>query len=73
MAITKDTELYYCEHMQKALQENPLAKAYTMIHAGESVRFIMCRLCSTVALGTIIGERIKEGINPEITERHDFV
>jgi hypothetical protein len=73
VTITENTQIYFCEHMQKARQENPNAVSYVNIYAGENVRFFLCRLCSTMALGTIIGERIKEAIDPRIVERHDFV
>jgi len=57
MAITDETKIYYCEHCQ---EDHGLA--YMNVYAGETVRFFMCRLCSTVALGTIVSARIMEGM-----------
>lgn len=58
MDITEEINVYYCEHYQKEKPE----LAYINIYAGETVRFVMCRLCSTMALGTIVSARIMEGI-----------
>jgi len=55
--ITADTKIYYCEHYQKELPE----VTYMNLYAGETVRFIVCRLCANVFLGTIVRAAIEFG------------
>jgi hypothetical protein len=54
------TKVYLCEHEERNKRENENHVSFLSVYAGETVRFEMCRLCSTMALGVITGARIKE-------------
>ena len=72
--ITENTKRHLCEHLEKAMTSGVrVVRSYVTIYAGESVRIDLCRLCSTMALGTIISERIKEAIDPSLVEKHDYI
>jgi hypothetical protein len=74
MTITPNTKVYVCEHLEKVRKIEPDIKSYVQIYAGESVRFDLCRLCSTMALGVLLSSRIKEAFRPEIVnEPRDYL
>lgn len=62
------TKVFLCEHEEKQ-KDDPAHVAYISIYAGETVRFEICRLCSTMALGVITRAAIKERNHEIILQR----
>ena len=52
---TEYKEIHECQHVKK-----DKSITYLSLWAGNDIRFHICRLCSTVFLGAITSERIKE-------------
>lgn len=55
--------VFYCDHEQTEHAKDKNHQSYASIYAGEKTRFEICRLCSTMALGLIVGIRIREAID----------
>lgn len=57
------TNVYLCEHEEKKRREEPDHISYMSLWAGDSVRFEICRLCSTMTLGNITRSSIRERVD----------
>ena len=59
MKFNDGIDYYFCEHYS---HDGIPDVTYMTLWAGDHTRFVICRLCSTMFLGTIVGGRILEAM-----------
>ncbi len=69
----KGTKVYFCEHEEKNKEADPNHASFISIYAGETVRFEICRLCSTMALGVITSSRIQDRFDEWMVNNPNWV